>query len=222
MTGPTDNGCRAVEELAAELALGLLEGPERAAALAHLDSCPACRELVATLSRTGDAVLVLAPGGEPMPGFETRVLERLVADGAIPPAETSAPSRRWLAPLAAVAAALILIAGVAVGRLGDRDPVLTEAMRTPEGDYVGEVVVGGDERAFVFVAVPGWVPREGSPRVYVVRIELVDGDPILVDGVTLQAGSGAWGTMLDVHADEVAAVAVLGTDGKVWCAAEIS
>ena len=80
MSEPTDYrgmSCEQFADMAAELALGVLTGRERAAALAHLDGCESCRELVRELTMTGEELLALLPSREPPPGFETRVLERI-------------------------------------------------------------------------------------------------------------------------------------------------
>src|SRR4030095_8366149 len=44
--------------LPAEPALALLDGDERAAALTHLQTCPACRDEVASLARAADELLL--------------------------------------------------------------------------------------------------------------------------------------------------------------------
>jgi hypothetical protein len=72
-----DMGCAGFADVAAELALGVLTGRERAEALAHLDRCAACQESVRQLTVTGEELLRLLPAGEPPSGFETRVLELL-------------------------------------------------------------------------------------------------------------------------------------------------
>jgi len=77
MTELNDMGCAAFADVAAELALGVLTGRERAEALAHLDHCDECREHVRQLTMTGEELLGLLPSSEPPPGFETRVMERL-------------------------------------------------------------------------------------------------------------------------------------------------
>jgi hypothetical protein len=69
--------CAELADVATELALGVLTGRERAAALAHLDSCEACREEVRQLMATNEQMLALLPPAEPPAGFETRVLDRL-------------------------------------------------------------------------------------------------------------------------------------------------
>jgi hypothetical protein len=75
--------CAHVHDMAAELALGVLIGRERAAALAHLERCKACREDVRQLMVTGGQLLDLLPPAEPPAGFETLVLARL--EMAAPP-----------------------------------------------------------------------------------------------------------------------------------------
>ena len=72
-----DMSCDEFAEVAAELALGVLTGRERAAALAHLDGCESCREQVRELTMVQDELLALLPSQEPPAGFESRVLERL-------------------------------------------------------------------------------------------------------------------------------------------------
>ena len=72
-----DMSCAELADAAAELALGVLTGRERAKALAHLDHCEACREHVRQLTMTGEELLGLLPLREPPAGFETRVMERL-------------------------------------------------------------------------------------------------------------------------------------------------
>ena len=77
MNEPHGMGCDELADVAAELALGVLTGRERAEALAHLEQCPACRENVRQLTNTGEELLELLPAIEPPPGFETRVMDRL-------------------------------------------------------------------------------------------------------------------------------------------------
>jgi len=102
--------CDQTRELAAELALGVVEGEERGRALEHLADCPECRSRVEDLSEVADQLLLLAPHREPPVGFESRVLA---------PLRPTPKQRRWrwrvvLAPAAAaVAAAAIVLAIVA-------------------------------------------------------------------------------------------------------------
>jgi hypothetical protein len=77
MSERNDMTCAELADVAAELALGVLTGRERALAVAHLEKCDACREDVRQLMATGERLLELLPPAEPPAGFETRVLERL-------------------------------------------------------------------------------------------------------------------------------------------------
>jgi hypothetical protein len=77
MSELNDMTCAELADVAAELALGVLTGRERAVAIAHLDTCDACREHVRQLMATGEQLRELLPPAEPPAGFETRVLERL-------------------------------------------------------------------------------------------------------------------------------------------------
>jgi hypothetical protein len=83
--------CGEFADVAAELALGVLTGKERAVALAHLEGCDTCREHVRQLALTGEELLGLVPSQEPPPGFETRVFTRL---GLAVPTATARPISR--------------------------------------------------------------------------------------------------------------------------------
>src|ERR1700730_6841708 len=99
--------CADVREFAPELALGILGGAERADVVLHVNDCARCQAYVAELTEAADAIPQLVPEAEPPPGFETRVLHRLVAD-------RRRSRRRWVASIAAVAAAgaVVTVAGV--------------------------------------------------------------------------------------------------------------
>src|SRR6201999_2635625 len=73
----TGMSCGEFADVAAELALGVLTGRDRAYAVAHLDQCDSCREYVRQLSLTGEEMLGLLPSREPSEGFESRVMARL-------------------------------------------------------------------------------------------------------------------------------------------------
>jgi hypothetical protein len=77
LDGMDDMSCDEFAEVAAELALGVLTGRERARALAHLDGCESCREQVRELTMAQEELLALLPSAEPPAGFESRVLERI-------------------------------------------------------------------------------------------------------------------------------------------------
>jgi len=92
MSEPNDMTCAELADVAAELALGVLTGRERAMAVVHLDKCDACREEVRQLMTTGEQLLELLPAAEPPAGFETRVLDRLGLPGQSRPDAHSRPA----------------------------------------------------------------------------------------------------------------------------------
>ncbi len=97
-------GCHEFSDVAAELALGVLTGRERAQALAHLDHCASCREEVRQLTATGEGLLGLLPNVEPPAGFEARVMDRL---GLAAPAPSPASRTGWTGGWPSWAASLL-------------------------------------------------------------------------------------------------------------------
>ena len=217
--------CATVESLAPELALGLLDGPERAEAMAHLEHCSRCRELLDDLARTGDRVVLLAPGAEPPAGFETRVVDRIRATRAVAAAPEG--KRPWLRRevIAWAAAAACLVALVAVGLLSPRgDAVETAAMTAPAGFEVGEVVLRDGDPAWLFVSVPEWrrwLDEDVQSDDFVLQIAYTDGHQETYE-LALESGQGGWGTTLDAGAEDVEEVWIADVTGHVWCSADFS
>ena len=100
--------CSDVTLIAPDLALGMLSGDERAEALAHVDSCRQCRDVVAKLSASVDAMSLLAPQADPASGFEERVLSRIEL-------ESRRRSKRPPAWLVAAAAAVVVVGALFAG-----------------------------------------------------------------------------------------------------------
>jgi len=154
MTAPLD--CEAVRELAPELALGGLTGPERAAAIDHLVGCGACQGYVDELAAVADRLLLLAPEDEPSVGLESRVLTRIEELRA-----RSRPRRRWLVPLAA-AAAVLAIAGTALGvnglvthdNVSGYETVNGRSMRAAPLLDAAHQRIG---QAFIYDGSPSWI-----------------------------------------------------------------
>ena len=217
MTEPRD--CAALHDVAAELALGTLEGPARGEALAHLAGCPACRAHVQELTEAVDQLLALGPEAEPPAGFESAVIARIADEQ-----RAGAPARRPSRLLLAAAAVVIAVAGLAAGFLlaerGDDDgsELASAAMIAPGGDAVGEVWRYGSDEATLFVSVPAWADIEGTdgPR-YALRLELDDGEIVEVGDFGLGDGTSSWGLTAAVDADTIAAVSVIDDTGRVWC-----
>ena len=132
-------GCADVDALAAELALGIVSGAERAAALEHLANCSACRARVDELAEVADDLLLLGPEREPPAGFEGRVLTAMGVAGASgasgtpgasgSPGEPGSPGgavtalgsrrRRFSGRMLAVAAAVLIVVGAVGAFIGN-------------------------------------------------------------------------------------------------------
>ncbi len=92
--------CTEMHDLAPEMALGVLSGEDRGAAIAHLESCSRCHVDLSALADAADQLLLVAPRVDPPPGFEVRVLARLAAE-TTPRLGSGRPRRRRCAKPAA-------------------------------------------------------------------------------------------------------------------------
>jgi hypothetical protein len=148
MTPPL--GCEAVRELAPELALGGLSGPERAAAIDHLVRCADCQAYVDELAAVADRLLLLAPEDEPSVGLETRVGVRI---------EELRPRlrrrRRWPVPLAAAAAVLIAAGSALAVHVADGGTTTGE--RQMRGAALVDTAHRRVGEAFIYNGSPSWV-----------------------------------------------------------------
>jgi hypothetical protein len=212
--------CDQVDDLVAELALGVLDGEVRGAALAHIEHCAPCRLEVARSTEVVETLLLLTPASEPPAGFDTRVLQRLDAVR-----RTSTPrARRRRRPLSAVLAATVMAVSAvvllpALVSSGDHsDPVAAASMRTDAGATVGTGFLHRGTPAWIVVTVPGWdrqLQANYAPSTYGVRIERRDGSTS-VTPASFDA-NGTWAGSVTHPADEIATVAIVDDRGRVWC-----
>jgi hypothetical protein len=158
----SDLTCAGVEAIAAELALGIVPGDERADALRHLATCPACRDRVDELARVADQLLLAAPEEEPPPGFESRVLDRVAAERGPAVIQPIRRRRPWL--LASVAAAALVVAA-SVGALVARGHSPSTASADARITSVG---FGGGTWTCRVAAFPG---HGSQPTEIVVRLD---------------------------------------------------
>jgi hypothetical protein len=166
--------CAAFQDVAAELALGILTGPDRAAALKHMERCASCQAEVASLAAAADRLLDLVPERGAPDGFESRMA---AAFGQSVPGQAArchrgkAACRRlagwWRrAGLATAAAAAVGALGFGLHQIGaPQEPAYSgaevAALRTPAGARTGEVAVTGAPRPLLVMvlnpgAAPGW------------------------------------------------------------------
>lgn len=165
--------------MAADLALGIVEGEERGRALQHLADCPECRAEVEKYSDLADELLLLAPQREAPVGFESRVL------GDLLPAPKPKRRRRLqlvFAPVAAAAAAvaitLVFVSGDLQTASHYRD-TLKEANGT---EFEAYSLYSGDSLAgtvFSYQGSPNWIQITVDPRH---RADLSSAELVMNDG----------------------------------------
>jgi hypothetical protein len=198
--------CAEFADSAAELALGVLTGRERAEALAHLDHCEACREHVRQLTITGEQMLGLLPAAEPPAGFETRVMDRL---GLSAPAPQPVRHRRRPARdhgfsprrLLAAAAVLVAVAGAALGGWGlhaSTAPAVSSSLTSAtlvaasDQDHVGKVYVYNDDGQSRWMYMS--VDLESGNGTVICQLIGADGHVMTVGSFRLADGYGSWGS----------------------------
>jgi hypothetical protein len=204
--------CAGLEDVAPELALGIADGAERAAAIAHLAHCAHCRELIDDLGRLSDDLLLLAPEAEPPLGFESRVRDRISASAA-----AAGRSPRTRLRLLGAAAALVLVAagGLVAGWLTARSPgaAARDVAIVRNGEGVCRVVSlrGHPSELVVRLDEPG---EESAD--YTVDAVGANGSPaVLLGALHLRDGRGALDAAVPANAGRVSAVVVMDIGGGV-------
>jgi hypothetical protein len=247
MNEPDEMTCADFAAVAAELALGVLTGRERAVALEHLDRCDACRENLRQLSLAGDELLSLLPAIEPPPGFETRVLDRLgiaasgpgpgtgPGPGSRPQARAGGghrrrPGRAGITGLTrrtlAAAAVVLAVLGAALGGWGVRAATThpaSSSLRSAALLSAGQLAVG---KVFLYNGSPRWVYMS----VYLesakgpVTCELVgqDGRVTRLGTFWMSDGYGAWGSPDPVDDGPITAARLVSANGTVLATARFS
>jgi hypothetical protein len=187
----TDYHCHDSGQLIPELALGCLDGRERAAALDHVRQCLRCRQELATYQGLASELLELIPTATPPAGFEIRALAAMKA----PRPGTAAPrAGRRPGILRAAAAALIAVAGIGgygASRFVSPQPPLHTAVLTAGGRQVGTAYFYAGSQHWI------WVTLHLGPKTRTVtcKVETVSGRRAVTIGpFPLTSGQGAWGS----------------------------
>ena len=209
-------GCATVRDAAPELALGILDGAERAELLLHVAGCPRCQTYVSELSGVADGLARLAPEVEPPAGFSRRV------DAAIRGGRRRL--RRWgTAAMAAAAAAILAIVVVRVVDAGSSSsPVAAPAIRTgamigANNIHVGRVAVSGSAPASLAVNVDYSLP-DGTYRL---ELDSPGGADRRVGTITVTGGHGQWTGRVSLPTQAGATLDMLSTGDAVVCQAAV-
>ncbi|MFE5369017.1 hypothetical protein [Streptomyces mirabilis] len=236
-----DMTCEKLREIGAELALGILPGRERAAAVAHLDQCADCREYVEQLTLVGDGLIGLLPGCEPPVGFETRVAQALTQgtpaqDGRARARVAGAWRRgfggRLRVRLVSAVAALVLAVGFGGWVAGTAiENVVAGAPRSAGGaaDLLhGDLTSVAAPRqsageVYAHTGSPGWiymtVDLTGTHASYSGMVSCLlerrDGGTVRTGTFTLHQGRGFWGGPTPVDPASVSGARLTSPDGTV-------
>jgi hypothetical protein len=234
--------CDKFPDVAAELALGVLTGRERAEAVPQLDRCDACREDVRELAFTGEELLMLLPEVTPPAGFEYRVRDQLGITGH-PRHRRRRPARSHL--LVAAAAAAILAVGGGLGgwaaRGGAPAAGATAGATAPAGAGAGAPAGAGAlhpamlttaqhqviGRVFLddkgYLGNSGWVyvSVDGARGNGMVVCQLLgqDGRVTTIGSFGLDGGNGYWGSPESMRGTTVVGARLLTEDGHVLASA---
>ena len=215
--------CDEVRELAPELALGIVDGEERAEALRHLTGCADCRRAVEELSEVADDLLMVAPVQEPSAGFESRVVAAMgLAEG-----QSRRKRARWLSPrwlvlrIGPVVATAAVTAAALVGVYHNdhvtaaryRDTLAEAHGRSFQAERLTDEAGGRAGVAFGSEGSPSWLLVTVDPghRDSVKRAELTtkNGRTIQLRALRLDS-AGSWGGAIPVKLYDVASVRLLG------------
>jgi hypothetical protein len=225
--------CAEFHDSAAELALGVLTGRERAEALAHLDHCEACREHVRQLTMTSEQMLGLLPTAEPPAGFETRVMDRI---GLAAPAPQPLRHRRrrparghGFSPRRVLAAAAVVVGllGAALGGWGlhaSTAPAESSALRTgalvaaSDHETVGHVFVYNGESRWMYMTVD----LESGNDTVICQLVGPDGHITTVGSFRLADGYGSWGSPAWTNSGPPVGARLVSADGTVIATATFS
>jgi hypothetical protein len=224
MSEQNEMSCDQFADVAAELALGVLTGRERAQAVVHLDECDSCREHVRQLSLTGEELLGLLPSQEPPEGFESRVMAGLGLATRRP--------KKWSRRMLTVAAAALAVVACGLGGWGLRGamapspggstaqaPLREAAMLTADHQTAGKI--------YIYDGTPRWlymgVDTHASTSEYVVCQLVARGGHVITIGTfRLDGGYGAWGSPDPVAASNLTGARLTTMDGTVLATASFT
>lgn len=219
--GRSSTDCAMTREALPELALGIVDGEQRALALDHISHCADCRRELEELSSLADELIALTPQREPPPGFENRVLDRLAVRRTRP----RRPRRRLrrvalAAAVPAIAAATALAMSVSYGsdrRLASQYRAALQGahgkyfqssrLKTPAGQVAGIVFAYQGSPSWLFYALNG---RYGS-GLYKEQIVTRSGRTLTLPSFRLVNGS--WGIATPVPVRDIALVKLIGQPG---------
>ncbi|OFW75722.1 MAG: hypothetical protein A2Y55_12935 [Actinobacteria bacterium RBG_16_68_12] len=178
-----------IHELTAGYALDALDPDERREYEAHLADCQHCREELASLAQTTEALAIAASGPAPPPGLRDRILEGARAEAqVVVPFE---PRRRRTLPVLAAAAAMAAVVALSAslwaarlsGDLDDarsaleRERAAAAVLADPEARTValqageGRLVVGSEGKAVLVLHGVEPAPAGKTYELWIIEVD---------------------------------------------------
>jgi hypothetical protein len=221
---PSSPGCDETRALAPELALGIADGRERAAALEHLSSCTDCRRFLAELAEVSDGLLALAPAREPPVGFESDVVATLGIGK-----QRRRWRLRWAAAIAGVTLVASAITAVALLAAFRDDRRLADQYRSALARVGGQYFQAARLRAADGTAVGKVFGYQGKPSWLVLIVyepyrrgsftgELVSkqGRHVAIPATELDPRQSVWGGVIKIDLRDVALVRLVSKKGEIF------
>jgi hypothetical protein len=234
--------CDKFPDVAAELALGVLTGRERAEAVPQLDRCDACREDVRELAFTGEELLQLLPEVTPPAGFAYRMQQELCFSGNRRRGRGRGPrvARSHLLVAAAAAAVVLAVggglggwavrggagagagapaAGAGAGAAPGSATLHPATLTTAQHQVIGRVFLDNQG----YLGSSGWVyvsvdSGTGNGTV-VCQLLGQDGRVTTIGSFGLDGGYGYWGSPESMRGTTVVGARLLAKDGHVLASA---
>ena len=222
--------CSDAEPMLDELALDVLPGDQRAALLAHLEGCAACRRLLDELSESADGLLLAAPAVEPPAGFEDRVAVRLDAARSEGTRSRRRHGSSWgsagrsarLRLVAAAAAAVVLVtvgglAGARLGGNGEGHELQTARLISASGVEIGDVSTYAGSPPWFFMRLDGPLPN----GTYDCVLDTDDGRTVPIGDLWAHDNKGGWGEHVSVDPGHVKTARLVDSHGVTVATATI-
>lgn len=226
---PATSPCHGFDEVAAELALGIATGEQRAAALAHAAGCERCSERLRELSEAVDGLLLLAPEQEPSLGFESELQERIDSSRRPRPSRRRLPRLRIALPALLAGAAIVLLGTSWIAGRDDRRLAADyrQALGEVNGNYFTTfALLGPGSRrvgsGFAYEGDPSWVfvtldaPAGAIPSGrYQLGVTLGDGSTPPAVPIAVHSGRGSGGLSFAGDLDDLDGLRFRGADGAI-------
>ena len=219
--------CVQARDAAPELALGVLDGAERAEVVEHLRNCSRCQAYVAELTEAADVLPLMTGEREPPVGFEHRVLARVHA-------EQRRSRRRWVVSIAAVATAATILSITAVRVIdagSDASPAATGTPATsgppvatsPAAPAHARMISEADgmtagwayvtQRQTVMLSIAYGV----TPGRYGIQVRSGNDAPVLIGGMDISASMASWMGKSSVPITDGDTISLVAADGAPVC-----